>query len=384
MLVNNIAITILILRFVNLINLQLYILSYLMSSEIQINKPTPIAVGEKLVFFNKTKDVKQTIKVLEAGEAVIITEFYNNGMFLLNELQKHLKNTMPNKTLKEQRTFRATYHKLSNLILLKIVNKEISVGKSPKIGWLQQFYPNNNSFLLTFPEVQRLNSSWQSYQNGISVPVLRNKLHPYFGTYFPTRFDHLILFDNWLKRYSGAKKSAINVGIGSGVLAFQMVKYGFQKVFGTDNNPNAIVGLKEFMGETKLSRKIDLDYGNLFGRWENETELIVFNPPLLPESFNLENDDESNYYSKNLFPKFFAEANNRLSKDGKLVVLFSNLAQISNISKEHPIEKEIAKDVRFKLEKCFKKTVKVSAEKLKNSKKEAINEEVELWVLVKK
>ena len=192
------------------------------------------------------------------------------------------------------------------------------------------------------------------------------------------------MFDNWLKRYSGAKKSAINVGIGSGVLAFQMVKYGFQKVFGTDNNPNAIVGLKEFMGETKLSRKIDLDYGNLFGRWENETELIVFNPPLLPESFNLENDDESNYYSKNLFPKFFAEANNRLSKDGKLVVLFSNLAQISNISKEHPIEKEIAKEVRFKLEKCFKKTVKVSAEKLKNSKKEAINEEVELWVLVKK
>ena len=58
-----------------------------------------------------------------------------------------------------------------------------------------------------------------------------------------------------------------------------MIKYGFQKVFGTDSNPNAIVGLREFMGDTKLSRKIELDFGHLFGNWEKPTELIVFNPP---------------------------------------------------------------------------------------------------------
>jgi methylase of polypeptide subunit release factors len=54
---------------------------------------------------------------------------------------------------------------------------------------------------------------------------------------------------------------------------------GFQKVYGTDANPNAIVGLKDFMGEIKLSRKIDLHYGNLFAMLDKETELIAFNPP---------------------------------------------------------------------------------------------------------
>ena len=355
-----------------------------MSEAIQVNKPTPTLAGEKLIRFDSTSDVKETIYAMKDGSLVLITDFYSNGMLLLKELHKHLKNRLPNKTFTEQRAYRAEYYKLSNQILLEIKDQEVGVRKAPKIGWLEILYPENNKFLLTFPQVQGLNSAWQWYKNGILLPVLRNKIHPYYGTYFPTRFDHLILFDNWLKRYKGAKKSAIDVGIGSGVLSFQMVQHGFQKVFGTDTNPNAIIGLKEFMGDTKLSRKIALDLGHLFGKWDNETELIVFNPPWLPASSNLENIDEAIYYNKNLFPKFFAEANNRLSKDGKLVILFSNLAQITRVAKEHPIEKELAKGIRFQLEKCLKKTVKTASDKTKRNQHWRGSEEVELWVLTKK
>jgi len=355
-----------------------------MNSEIQINKPTPVILGEKTIKFDRSTDVRETIYAMKDGATVLITEFYNNGMLLLKELHKHLKNRLPNKTFSEQRAYRAEYHKLSNQILVEITDFEVDLKKAPKIGWIKILYPENNNFFLTFSQVQGLNSAWQWYKNGISVPVLRNKIHPYYGTYFPTRFDHLILFDNWLKRYEGVKKSAIDVGIGSGVLSFQMVQHGFQKVYGTDTNPNAIVGLNDFMGDTKLSRKIELDFGNLFGKWKNETELIVFNPPWLPAVSNLENIDEAIYYNKNLFPKFFAEANNRLSKDGKLVILFSNLAQITKVSKEHPIEKELAKGVRFKLEKCLKKTVKKASDKTKRDQNWRGIEEVELWVLVKK
>jgi tRNA1(Val) A37 N6-methylase TrmN6 len=355
-----------------------------MNSELQINKPTPTIPGEELIKFDSTTDVKKTIYAMKDGASVLITEFYSNGMTLLKELHKHLKNRLPNKTFSEQRAYRAEYYKLSNQILLEITNSAVRVKKAPSIGWLEKLYPNTTAFFLTFPQVQGLNSAWQWYKNGVSLPVLRNKIHPYYGTYFPTRFDHLILFDNWLKRYEGPKKSAIDVGIGSGVLSFQMIQHGFQKVFGTDTNPNAIVGLKDFMGETKLSRKVDLHYGNLFATLEKETELIVFNPPWLPANSSVENIDEAIYYNKNLFPKFFAEANNRLSKDGKLVVLFSNLAEITKVSKEHPIEKELAKDVRFKLEKCLKKTVKLASDKTKRDQHWRGTEEVQLWVLVKK
>ncbi|PQJ73221.1 methyltransferase [Polaribacter butkevichii] len=354
-----------------------------MSAKLKINKPTPIRPGEELLKFDSHTDVRETLYAMRDGKSVLITEFYSNGMLLLKELQKHLKIRLPNKTLKEQHAFRAEYHRLSNLILLKITNQEVAVDKAPKIGWLHTLYTGKNDFLLTFPEVQRLNSAWQKFHKGVKVPVLRNKVHPYYGVYFPTRFDYLTLFDNWLKRYEGPKKSAIDVGIGSGVLSFQMVQHGFQKVFGTDTNPNAILGLKEFMGDTKLSRKIELNYGNLFATIEKETELIVFNPPWLPAISNEENIDEAVYYNKNLFPKFFADASNKLAEGGKLVVLFSNAAEIKNLTKENPIEKELAKGIRFKLEKCLKKTIKPPVDKSKRNKKVTALEEAQLWVLTK-
>jgi methylase of polypeptide subunit release factors len=264
---------------------------------------------------------------------------------------------------------------------MEIKNHSLAVKKAPAIGWLEKLYPESEQFYLSLPQIQGLNSAWQWYIKGVSIPVLRNKIHPYYGVYFPTRFDHLIVFDNWLKRYNGPKKSAMDIGIGSGVLSLQMMKYGFQKVYGTDVNHNAIIGLKEFMGDTKLSRKIELDHGNLFGKWDKETELIVFNPPWLPKSHELNRLDEAMYYHETLFEDFFSEAKQRLLSDGRIVLLFSNLAQITGAAKEHPIEKELANGGHYKLENCYKKRVKSASKKTKRNQNWRAKEEVELWEL---
>lgn len=355
-----------------------------MITDIQVNKPEPFLPEQPLAQFNQSINIHRTIKGLESGKPILITEFYSNGLLLHNELHNHLKKTLPNKTFQEQRAYRSAYQKLSSLIYVKIAAHKLTVKKAPSIGWLAKLYPETSDFLLPFSKVQGLNSSWQWYQNGMVLPVLRNKIHPYYGVYFPTRFDHLILFDNWLKRYSGPKKSAIDVGIGSGVLAFQMVRHGFQKVFGTDTNPNAIVGLTESMGDTKMSRKIELDFASLFGKWDKQTELIVFNPPWLPASQELDRNDEAMNYPENLFPEFFTEAKKRLLPDGKLVVIFSNLAQITEVSKNHPIETELAKGGRFKLETCLTRKVKAASNKTMREQNWRTEEEVELWVLVNK
>lgn len=355
-----------------------------MNADIIVNKPKPIASKKKIKEFKRGMDIQYVIDVLKAGNFILIIEFYNNGLLLLKELHTHLNKEFPNTSFREQREYRSEYRKLSNLILIEVVDHKLIVKKSPSIGWLKKLYPEISDFLLSFPQIQGLNSAWQWYQNGISIPVLRNKIHPYYGTYFPTRFEHLVLFDNWLKRYKGPKKSAIDIGIGCGVLSLQMIKYGFQKVFGTDTNPNAIIGLTEFMGDTKLSRKIELDFGPLFGRWKKQTELIIFNPPWLPEFHNLDTIDEAIYYNDKLFPDFFAEAKQRLLPDGKLVLIFSNLAQITNMTKEHPIEKELAEGGRFKLEKCLKKYVKTASKKTKRDQHWRSSEEVELWILTNK
>lgn len=351
------------------------------NADLKTNQPKPINSGLELSKFNRETDIQETIDSLLLGKYILIEGVYSNGLNLLHALQSYLKKKHPNQGFQEQRAFRLEYKELSNLVLIKINSHKLAVKKAPLIGWLKKLYPDSGDFLLSFPQIQGLNSAWQWYVTGIIIPVLRNKIHPYYGVYFPTRFEHLQLFDNWLKRYKGLKKSAIDVGIGSGVLSLQMMKYGFQKSYGTDLNPNAIIGLKESMKGTKLSRKIELDLGHLFGKWDKQTELIVFNPPWLPASHDLDRLDEAIYYNKTLFSEFFREAQKRLLPEGRIVLLFSNLGQITKVTKEHPIENELLKEARFELDRCFKKSVKNASSKTIRNQHWRATEEVELWVL---
>jgi hypothetical protein len=351
------------------------------NNSLQVNRPEPISTEIEIESFTQDSDINETIRALLQGRQILVEEFYSNGLYLLRELASYLKNNLPNETFIEQRAFRSEFRKLSNLILIHVKEHKLRVKKAPVIGWLEKLYPELKDFLLPLPQIQGLNSAWQWYKNGIHIPVLRNKIHPYYGVYFPTRFEHLILFDNWLKRYEGAKKTAIDIGFGSGVLSLLMVQHGFQKIFGTDINPNAVIGLSESMQGTKLARKIEVGFGHLFGKWDKPSELIVFNPPWLPAVQELNKLDEAIYYNEQLFPGFFEAAHKRLLPDGKIVILFSNLAKITQLATEHPIENELLSGKRFMLERCLKKSVKQASQKTNRNQHWRREEEVELWVL---
>jgi len=67
--------------------------------------------------------------------------------------------------------------------------------------------------------------------------------------------------------------------------------------------------------------------------------------------------------------------------NGQIVLIFSNLGQITKMTKVHPIKLELAKGNRFQLESCFKKQVKAASSKTKRDQHWRDLEEVELWVL---
>lgn len=350
-----------------------------MINDLEVNRPAPITKKVYPIPFSQNTDIRNTIEALEDGNHVMIQDVYKSGLVLVHELKRAMKRKYPDNSAVSMREFRYEFGKLSRLILVEIDNNKLVVKKGPEIGWLEKLYPDIPYFVLPFTQVQELNTAWQAFTKGVAIPVLRSKLFPYYGTHVPSQFEHLILFDNWLKRYDGPKKSAINVGVSNGITAMQLVLHRFQMVFGTDVNPNALVGFTEFMGTTKLSRKVNLDHGNLFGKWIKPTELIVFNPPWLPNTRGFDVVDPAIYYKDDLFPDFFEGAKERLLPDGKIVLLFSNLAQISNLTDTHPIEDEIENGDRFKLELMLTKKVKI--DKDNRAKRPPEDEVMELWVL---
>ena len=349
--------------------------------EITANRPKPIISDIDFVPYNRRMDPQIAIDTLVCGNYVLIVDFYSSGLAILNALKKHIQNKYSDQSFQGQRDFRAAFRQLSHRLLLKVYSNKIVVRKAPVIGWLKILYPELDEFLLPFPQVQGLNSSWQWCEKGIYIQVLKRKIHPWFGTYFPTRFEHLELFDNWLKQYKGEKKSAIDVGIGSGILTFQMIKHGVGKVYGTDSNPNSIIGLNENLYIKKIHPKIELLYGNLFAGINAKTELIVFNPPWVPASQDSEGLDQAIYYDAELFPRFFADVKKHLKTNGKVVLLFSNLAQINGVGAIHPIEAELLEGGRFQKELFIQKSVRPASKNTRRNQNWRSSEKVELWVL---
>ncbi|WP_206734587.1 methyltransferase [Ancylomarina salipaludis] len=347
---------------------------------IQIDRPNPI-VDVDVLAYKRRMDPLDAVDALIEGDYVLIVDYFSSGLIVLNALKAYLKKAYPDQSFQGQRDYRARFRELSHRLLLLVSNNKLTVRKAPEIGWLKSLYPDMDEFLLPFPQVQGLNSSWQWHEKGIFIPVLGRKIRPFFGTYFPTRFEHLILFDKWLKQYVGEKKSAIDVGIGSGVLSLQMLKQGFGKLYGTDTNPNAIAGVNEELKRYGLDAKVELMHGDLFADCSEKTELIVFNPPWLPASHNLEGIDMAIYYDEQLFPRFFAEAIKHLKPGGRVTLLFSNMIEITHKDAEHPIKKELAEGGRFQKELLLHKGVKAASNKTQRNQNWRAEEQVELWVL---
>ncbi len=345
------------------------------------DRPDIITTEIEAIGFYRKMDTKATVEEMIAGKYVLVEEFYSNGLQVLNELRRNLLLKYQDKTFQGQRDFRAAFRKASHRLLLKVKENKLVVKKAPAFGWLELLYPDVSEFYVAFPEVQGMNSSWQWYEKGLEVKTLNLTLHPYYGTYFPTRFDHLKLFDKWLKKYEGSKENAIEIGVGSGVLSFQLIQNGFKNIFATDTNKNAIIGVAQESKRLGFENIIELNHGDLFENCNTKADLIVFNPPWLPAKHTLEEGiDKAMYYEEELFPRFFEQALEHLTPEGKIVLIFSNLAEVVDEETPHPIIEELRANKRFRKELHLKRDVRASSRRTKRRDARE-KEKVELWVL---
>lgn len=353
-------------------------------ASLQADRPNIITTDIDAIHYYRKMDTKDTVERMIAGEYVLVEEYYSNGLEVLSELKKNLLRKHKDKSFQGQRDYRSTFRKASHRLLLKVKDNKLIVKKAPHIGWLELLYADVSEFYVSFPEVQGMNSSWQWYQKGIEVKTLDITLHPFYGTYFPTRFDHLKLFDKWLKKYEGPKDNVIEIGVGSGVLSFQLIQNGFENIFASDTNKNAIIGVKEECKRLAYEDNLTLNHGDLFENCDVKADVIVFNPPWLLAKHKLEEGiDKAIYYEDELFPRFFEQAQKHLKPEGKIVLIFSNLAQVVDDDSPHPIIEELRNNERFRKDLHLRRDVRASSKRTKRTDSRD-NEKVELWVLALK
>ncbi len=327
---------------------------------------------------------RDILKLVNRRQDICITGTYGFAMSFYAWLKKYIATRYPVHDYLSSRRNRGALFERQSRIWIRFKNRHPELSNSPENPWLAEFYPENDDFLMTFSDYLGMNGARQWFEKGIQYPVVSHRVHPFYGTYFPSRYDHLALFDRWLSDNKDYAR-AVDIGCGCGILSLVMLKHGIRKIHATDINPNAVYSFQQDI-KGHLNKKADsifIEKANLLGSFAPQaSDLIVFNPPWIPGPAE-KTLDLATYYDAGFFDRFFFKMVAACPTGTDMLLLFSNFAIVAGLTSEHPISKALNKhNSQFQLNAFHK-------EKLtqKPSKKEGWlwtlreKEEIELYLI---
>lgn len=336
-----------------------------------LNRPEPV-LRHRAQPVDQSVPAAQAASWLREGRSLIVTDRFRTGLDILFALRVQLGDPGEEAGYVKKREFREAFQSTSKNLLAPVIGRKVALPDAPAPGFLSELYPDCADFALPVEDAKVLSSAWEWYQQGVHFPVLGYRVHPFYGTYIPARMEHLELFGTWLAKYQGARKSAIDIGTGSGVLALQMAKAGFEKVIATDINPNAIESVARQMRRLSVAPPIELQHADQFGEERGPLDLIVSNPPWMKGEVG-RTLDLAMYFQDGFFERFYDQSLERLAPDGRIVFVFSNIIELSQPDVPHPITTELERG-RFRL-------VEKMTRRVKPSPGRRTREKVEIWEL---
>lgn len=148
------------------------------------------------------------------------------------------------------------------------------------------------------------------------------------GIYEPSEDSYLI--QKYVRELALGR--VLDMGTGSGIQALTAITNpNAQFVLAADTNQRVITALEKRIKEQKI-RKLQVVHSDLFSAIQGKFNLIIFNPPYLPQDQGIE--DQALYGGKKgweISKQFFQQASPHLFPDGKILFLFSSLTNKKKI-----------------------------------------------------
>ncbi len=134
------------------------------------------------------------------------------------------------------------------------------------------------------------------------------------------------LLSEILKKYIHNKNiKCLEIGIGSGIQLETLKEIGIKKenISGVDINKDAIEHCK--------NKGFNVWKSNLFSKIKEKYDLIIFNPPYLPEDKDEDKDSKiattGGKEGSEIINHFLTQAKNHLNEKGKILLLISSLTK---------------------------------------------------------
>lgn len=159
--------------------------------------------------------------------------------------------------------------------------------------------------------------------------------------------DSYLIEKEVCKRARG--KKVLDVGTGSGILARAALRVGAHEVLAVDISDEVIEVLKK--------EKFEVCKSDLFEKVSGKFDLIIFNPPYLPEDSreDLESARTTTGGEKGdeIVMRFLRGAEAHMEKGGRILLLVSSLTprkRIEKILREEKLKKEVAASEKIFME----------------------------------
>ena len=152
------------------------------------------------------------------------------------------------------------------------------------------------------------------------------------------------LLSKYVEKYASGK--VLDIGSGSGIQA-ESALMKTKEVLAVDINKEVVKLLKK--------KNINAKYSDLFSNVNGKFDLIIFNPPYLPEEKHEDSETKlvttGGKYGYEILERFFKDAKKFLNKNGKILIVFSSLTNKKKI--DSLIKKYIFKSKLLEEKKIF-------------------------------
>lgn len=159
-------------------------------------------------------------------------------------------------------------------------------------------------------------------RNGVWVDALQGRIHPHYGTFFPTRSEYVDLV---AAAPLPSEELAFDVGTGTGVLAAVLARRGVHRVVATDNEPRAIACATENLRNLGLQDRAEAVLADMFP--PGRAPLIVCNPPWIPATPHSSLDNAVYDPGSRMLFRFLNELSDHLEPGGEGWLVLSDLAE---------------------------------------------------------
>ncbi len=343
-----------------------------------LHRPAPALVrtGDPV---DRNTSARGAARRLREGHTLYVTDAWHTALVVLQALREALGEPPKDADFPTRQAARRAWRDASARLLVPVIGHRVALSGAPEIGFLAELYPELARFGLPFVDVLDLFNAWKRFHEGVPFAVLGRRLHPFYGTYVPTRTSHLELFATWLAQDAGPRGRAVDVGTGSGVLALMLCRAGFTDAVAVDVSPNAVRSVTGELARHPGPLPLTVREGDLLEGLDGTFDRIVFNPPWVQGTVDSPLD-RALVFDDDLFERFFDQAHARLAPEGRVVLVFSNVIALVQPDVAHPIAAELARG-RFREVQVMRRRVQGTL--TPDGKKRRTKEKVEVWELAR-